>query len=309
MNSHFHKVLPKGLSHILDRGIGWIVRHYSPRLSKLPVWRRLVIFVLTLALVWLPIAWILSGLIRGPVQLGGLWIQDAPAIASYGSLYGIFIWLLRGWGRYVHGEADPLKYYGWVWSNGQRQRLVAGLVVGYAFVLLMYLIQSFLGWVVWETPGRSLLPLILEGGVMALCIGAVEELLFRGWLLGELRRDCGPRVAFVAASGIFALLHCLRPWYETGQGFALFLLGLILCLARLAGGGLAYGIGIHSGLVWLNYVLTVGGLVQATEQVPAWVTGIDRNPLAGLLGIAMMGAIALWVGIDAASQSQRSGQT
>jgi uncharacterized protein len=304
MNNRWQGVLPEGFQR-RGKSLGdWIDQRYSHRLSKLPAWRRMGVFLLTLALLGLPVVLVLSWWVRGPVQIGALRIQDAPQIFPFVALYGIFIVLLRWWGKRVHGAANPLEYYGWVWSKLQWRRLVAGLIVGYTFVLLMYLVQSFLGWVVWQEPGRSILPLIFEGAVMALFIGAVEELLFRGWMLGELRRDYGPRLAFFVDSGIFALLHCLRPWYETGQGFALFLLGVVLCLARLAGGGLAYGIGIHSGLVWLNYVLTVGGLVRATERVPDWVTGIDRNPLAGLLGVGMMATIALWVGIDAVSQPQ-----
>ncbi|NJM46008.1 MAG: hypothetical protein HC860_07380 [Alkalinema sp. RU_4_3] len=50
-----------------------------------------------------------------------------------------------------------------------------------------------------------------------------------------------------------------------------------------------------------DYVLTVGKLVSPTGAVPGWVTGVDGNPLAGVLGVGLMGAIVLWVGVDAAA--------
>lgn len=273
-----------------------------PTLSKQDAGWRMVSFVVILALLWLPINFLLMRLIGGPVQIGPLRIQDAPTIFSLVALYSIFIFLLRWWGKHLHGEPHPLNYYGWIWTKHQRKRLVAGLILGYGSVLLMYLLQSFLGWITWNEPTKPLLPLILEGGVMAILIGLAEELLFRGWMWGELRRDYSASISLWVGSGIFALLHCLRPWHESGQGFALLLLGMGLCLARLAGGGIAYGAGIHGGLVWLNYLLTVGQLVSATGAVPGWVTGVDGNPLAGVLGVGLMGAIAFWVGIDAAAQ-------
>ncbi len=280
-----------------------LMARYSPKLSKQGAGRRMIVFIVTLALLWLPINLLLTRLIVGPMQIGVLRIQDAPTIFPLVALYGIFIALLRWWGERIYGEKQPLRYYGWVWSRLQRKRLVAGLILGYGSVLLMYLLQSFLGWIVWNEPTQPLLPLIIEGGVTSVLVGFAEELLFRGWMLGELRRDYSPWVSMWVGSGIFALLHCLRPWHESGQGFALLLLGVGLCLARRAGRGLAYGIGIHGGLVWLNYVLTVGGLVSATGAVPGWVTGVDGNPLAGVLGVGLMGAIVLWVGVDAAQET------
>jgi len=34
--------------------------------------------------------------------------------------------------------------------------------------------------------------------------------------------------------------------------------------------------------------LEILGTVESTEHVPAWVTGLDRKPLAGALGVMLM---------------------
>jgi hypothetical protein len=39
----------------------------------------------------------------------------------------------------------------------------------------------------------------------------------------------------------------------------------------------------------------VGNLITYTKKVPEWITGIDRNPLAGVTGILLLSAIALSV--------------
>jgi hypothetical protein len=43
-------------------------------------------------------------------------------------------------------------------------------------------------------------------------------------------------------------------------------------------------------------VVEVGRLVNYTNRVPAWITGIERNPLAGMLGLLLLStlAISLW---------------
>jgi uncharacterized protein len=114
-------------------------------------------------------------------------------------------------------------------------------------------------------------------------------LLFRGWLLNELDRDYSPRIALWVSSLIFAIAHGIRP-----QFFALMILGMILVWAkRGTEGRLGKSIGLHAGLVWSYYLVNVGQLVKFTNQVPAWVTGIDHNPLAGVIGILALSAIAV----------------
>lgn len=123
---------------------------------------------------------------------------------------------------------------------------------------------------------------------MAIAVGFAEELLFRGWLLNELDRGYSPSVSLVTSSLIFALLHGIRP-----QLLALGILGSILVWAKRATRGrLGLSIGFHAGIVWGYYLVNVGQLVTFSNRFPAWVTGIDRKPLAGVVGILTLSAIA-----------------
>lgn len=133
---------------------------------------------------------------------------------------------------------------------------------------------------------------------MAFGVGLAEELLFRGWLVDELQWDYGPNVSLWLSSTLYALLHFVKPFAEiwrTSPSFpGLLLLGLMLGWTRIARKGrLGFPIGLHAGLVWGYYVINVGDLVLYTSQVPVWVTGIDRNPLAGSMGLLFLGLIAL----------------
>ncbi|MEM8543054.1 MAG: type II CAAX endopeptidase family protein [Cyanobacteria bacterium P01_H01_bin.119] len=59
-------------------------------------------------------------------------------------------------------------------------------------------------------------------------------------------------------------------------------------------GGLGAPIGLHAGLVWSYYLVNVGNLIGYSAGAKPWIVGIDRNPLAGLLGIVLLSAIAAY---------------
>jgi membrane protease YdiL (CAAX protease family) len=142
--------------------------------------------------------------------------------------------------------------------------------------------------------------LLLNGLLLLAGVGFAEELLFRGWLWGELELQFGACRALLLQALIFALLH---PWYRApgleGLGLlgGLFLLGLVLALQRRADAGSLWGaIGLHGGLVG-GWFLVQKGLLQISQTAPAWWVGpgvSDINPIGGLIGWIGLGAL-LWV--------------
>jgi membrane protease YdiL (CAAX protease family) len=125
-----------------------------------------------------------------------------------------------------------------------------------------------------------------------------EELLFRGWLLDELRYDWGFTPALWVSSAIYGALHFIKPWeaiVESLPSFpGLLLLGLTLGWARQrTTGRLGLAIGLHAGLVAGYYLIDVGDLALYTERVPEWVTGLNQNPLAGAMGVLFLSLTAM----------------
>lgn len=217
-----------------------------------------------------------------------------------GLLFGGFLLLLRFWGMEVYHQPQLLKSYG---LEGRRQNgldLLKGLSIGLLFTLGLFALEGLLGWLKFQTPQASLPRVILEGFVSALGIGFAEELVFRGWLLDELQRDYNPKVSLWADAVIFAVLHFLKPLSEvirTLPGFpGRLLLGLTLVWAKRSSGGLlGLPIGIHAGLVWGYYILNVGKVVQYSDQVSPWITGVDGDPLAGGMGLLFLSVLAFWM--------------
>lgn len=125
---------------------------------------------------------------------------------------------------------------------------------------------------------------------LLLGVGFAEELLFRGWLWGELGLRLPPPRALLLQALVFALVH---PWYRLpGPAAAallggLILLGVALALQRRADGGLLWGaVGLHGGLVGGWFALQAG-LLEIGPQAPAWLLGPggpEANPIGGLAG-------------------------
>ncbi len=258
------------------------------RIAKYPAPIRLGIFLLVLMGMWLPLA--------APIYY--FWgAGNTTSMIAVLLLYSQFVWLLWFWGRKVHQRFQPLQHHGLLRTRRHGLELLSGLCLGFVSLFCLFMVEGWLGWVHWQT--TQLLPkLVLEGLMVGSGFGFAEELLFRGWLVDELQQDYRPKVVLWSGSAIYALLHFVKPWSEilrTLPSFpGLFLLGLILSWARqIHCGRLGFAIGLHAGLVWSYYVINVGNLVHYLDQVPVWVTGIDRNPLAGGMGLLFLSLIGL----------------
>ncbi len=248
-------------------------------------------FVLALLVMWVPLAVPIYWLGRDP---------NSVSILTMVLLYGEFIFLVRFWGKNVYRQPNLLRHYGLKRTRRNGIELLIGLWVGLTTVLSLFGLQGWLGWLVWQRPAVFLTRLILEGLIVAIALGFAEELLFRGWLLDELQRDYPPRVALWANALVFALLHFIKPLAAIRRTWpqlpGLLLLGLTLVWAkRSSHSRLGLPIGFHAGLVWGYYIINVGQLIHYSGRVPDWVTGVDRNPLAGIMGLLFLGVIAFWI--------------
>lgn len=247
---------------------------------------------MVLSLLWLPVA--------APIYL--LLAQDPNlvTILTMGLLFGGFLLLLRWWGKNVYGRSHLLRQYGLVRSRHNGLDLLKGLSIGLLFTFSLFVVEGLLGWIAFQTPQAVLPKVILEGFVSALGIGFAEELVFRGWVLDELQRDYTLKTSLWADALIFAVLHFLKPLSEIVRTLptfpALVLLGLTLVWAkRSSGGRLGLSMGLHAGLVWGYYILNVGQLVQYSKTVSPWITGVDNNPIAGVMGLLFLGTLAFWM--------------
>lgn len=260
-------------------------------LAQRPAPIRLGCFILALLLLWLPFA--------APIYL---LVDDSNlvSILTMVLLYVEFIFLLKLWGKYVYQEFRILQHYGLEISRTNGIDLVNGLAFGIINIFLLFGLQGLFGWLAWQQPHSFLLRIVLEGFIVGLAVGFAEELLFRGWLLNELQRNYSPGVSSWTNAILFAVLHFIKPLeaiiHTLPQFPALVLLGLTQVWGkRWRRGRLGLPIGLHGGLVWGYYIINVGQLIKYSGQVPDWVTGVNNNPLQGVMGVLFMSLLALWM--------------
>ena len=256
-----------------------------------PHWRGTLLYLpLLYALGWLgsrPLGLIAPGWRADQLDLAGLVLALALLLLT------LPVRLRRVW-----GEPRP-----WQRLGVRRPPCLAlgGLLAGgvKALLLLAFLAALLIGtgqaaWS-WRLDwGTGLNGLALGAGV-----GFAEELIFRGWLWGELSLQSNPRRSLVLQAALYALVH---PWYRVGGVGAfgllggLILLGVVLGLERRAAGGSLWGaIGLHGGLVGGWFVLQAGAL-QVSGAAPAWLSGPGApspNPIGGMLGWLALGSLLL----------------
>ena len=255
-------------------------------ISSAPI--RVIGFLVVLALVWLPIALPLY-----------LWLGTTTSLSVMPLilLYGLFVVGLQIWGKRVHHHSKPLQAHGLVKSTQSWRELLTGIVLGVVSLGLLFGIEGWLGWLQWQAVPLVFWRILLEGFLVGLGVSLAEELVFRGWLLDELRYDWGFSRALWASSLVYAARHFIKPWQDILEELpsfpGLLLLGLVLGWARQrTKGRLGLAMGLHGGLVWGYYLVDVGDLASYTQVVPDWVTGINQNPLAGAVGFVFLSVIA-----------------
>ena len=131
-------------------------------------------------------------------------------------------------------------------------------------------------------------------------VGFAEELVFRGWLWGELQFRLNRIPAVAAQAVVFSVLHT-----RFDQGWAIplgllpgmFVLGLVLAGQRRKDGNLLAGaVGLHGGLV-AGWFALQSGLLSLEPSIPLWLMGPDYNPAGLRPDYNPVGGLLGWLGL------------
>ncbi|MBE9155225.1 CPBP family intramembrane glutamic endopeptidase [Cyanobium sp. LEGE 06113] len=227
-----------------------------------------------------PLAWVAPAWRPDQVDLAGVSLSFALLLAT-------LPWRLRtAW-----GATQPWRTLGLAVSPGQALAGIAmGLTKAIALLLLVSLALLFSQQARWQ--GATDAGLLANALLLACGVGLAEELLFRGWLWGELRLRLNGHRALLAQALVFGLVH---PWYREPGLLALSLLGaltllgVVLARERELGKGALWGpAALHGGLVG-GWFLLQNGLLTVSAQAPGWWAGPSgmtsgTNPLGGAIG-------------------------
>lgn len=203
------------------------------------------------------------------------------------------------------------------------RQLLGGFAMGAVFLLAAGALTILLGFFAWK--GASLRDTVPEAFTTAVVVAGLEEIIFRGIILGIFLRTFRPGLAIILVSLLFAALHFIRPpegvMVENPEsalaGFAfleitaqrlldgplilqqfapLFLVGILLGITRYLTSSLWLPFGLHAG--WVFAFVLFNDLTQAVGNRPEWMGLIIGENLAqGLLPLTTLGvsALIIWV--------------
>jgi membrane protease YdiL (CAAX protease family) len=123
-------------------------------------------------------------------------------------------------------------------------------------VLVDFTLVDGATWDLNASAGRAALALL--GGLIGYAIqGSAEEVLFRGYILVNVRKEWGLRAAIVASSLSFAVVHVDNPAFGIVPFVNLLLFGLAMALYRVyVDDDQLWGVfGIHTLWNWLQQVV------------------------------------------------------
>ncbi|MDC3019491.1 CPBP family intramembrane metalloprotease [Prochlorococcus sp. AH-736-E15] len=265
---------------------GWIGRLYIRLFFLNPKLLSSIIFI--------PFLYILGWVLATPFLLLGL---ERESLSLVGTIFTflIFVFSLPKWFELRWRLKNTWKLLG-VSVSYKNRNLVFYFLRGFLLsiilisLILIPIITTQSGYLVGEISTDT----IINSIFLLIVIGFAEEIIFRGWLLEELKNQFGLKKAIVAQASIFSIVHLgfdLPFWEMISILTGLFLLGILLSLIRLKDKNSLWGcIGLHGGLVGLWFI-TNNGLLVISKDSPKWLVGpgsINTNPLGGLVGISLI---------------------
>ena len=124
--------------------------------------------------------------------------------------------------------------------------------------------------------GEISIDILINSLLLIFGVGFAEELIFRGWLLEELKFEYGTKISIALQAIIFSFVHNLSNeivWNIIGLRLGFSLLGIFLSLVKIRDKGSLWNcIGIHGGLVGIWFLLN-NGLIEFKENTPSFLAG------------------------------------
>ena len=245
-------------------------------------------------IIFIPILYLLGWFLANPLTLLGL---NKEKVSLIGTIFTfiLFIISMPKWFEVRWGLLNTWSLLG-VNKINKNANLSLSFLRGcfYSIVLIIAILipimVSQLG--IWS--GNISIEILVNAIILIMGVGFAEEIIFRGWLLEELKNQFGLKKAIIFQGLIFSLAHFgfgIPFWQMISILFGLFLLGILLALIRLKDDNSLWGcIGLHGGLVGL-WFMTNNGLIEISKDAPIWLVGpgnINTNPLGGFLGILLL---------------------
>ena len=166
-------------------------------------------------------------------------------------------------------------------------------------ILIPLLQKNYISWI-----GEFSPIILLNSIVLGLGVGFAEEIIFRGWLLEELKFEYGTKISIALQAIVFSFVHNLANeifWNIIGLRLGFILLGIFLSLVKIRDKGSLWNcIGIHGGLVGIWFLIN-NGLIEFKENTPSFLAGpITQNipnPIGSFSAILILFLLCIYYAV------------
>jgi membrane protease YdiL (CAAX protease family) len=205
----------------------------------------------------------------------------------------LYVFVIR---RFEHRPVTELS------PEGRWRGLRTGTLIGIGLFTVAILLMAIFG--AYRLDGWGSVGGFLGAAGLMAAAAVLEEILFRGVLFRYVEGWTGTRWALVVSAAVFGLLHLVNPGATIGGALAVMVAGTMLAGAYVKTRSLWLPIGLHFGWNFAEsgiFGTTVsgsagdhGGLLRATFDGPAVLTGGSFGPEASLLAILVVAAAAAY---------------
>ncbi|TGM42000.1 CPBP family intramembrane metalloprotease [Leptospira levettii] len=158
---------------------------------------------------------------------------------------------------YKRIEKKPIRSLGLENISKRKKNLFLGFLAGMASLSFVVATKVIFGVSTWEPKEFLAFDYLISFYFLlsVFCIGFVEELFFRGYLLQSFVVEWGEKKAAIFTSLFFSITHFIRPMQDIliliPEFIGLFLVGYALSYAWIYTRSLYLPIGIHAGWVYV----------------------------------------------------------
>ena len=181
-----------------------------------------------------------------------------------------------------------------------RQGIAWGFVMITGMILLIRLLGGFsfgeLG-----LRGPALWGYAALWGLVFLCVGFLEEFLFRGYTQFTLASGIGFWPAATVLSAVFGAFHLANKGEHVMGALSVFVIGMFFCLTLRRTGDLWFAVGLHASFDWgetflfsvpNSGIVVSGHLLNSSFHGPAWLTGGTVGPEASIMAFVVVALAA-----------------
>jgi hypothetical protein len=198
-------------------------------------------------------------------------------------------------------EGRPFGAYGLPGVEAFGARFWQGTVWGLAMIAGMILLILLLG-------GFSFGELALHGsrvwsyaavwGLVFLCVGFLEEFLFRGYTQVTLASGIEFWPAATMLSAVFGAFHLGNSGEDKVGALSVFMIGMFFCLTLRRTGNLWFAVGLHASFDWgetflfsvpNSGIVVSGHLLNSSFHGPVWLTGGTVGPEGSIMAFVVVG--------------------